>query len=99
MNLLTVIHYPIFGGPHNEALRLHGALRAHGYETTVLLPAEPGNAAERLRAAGVPVVQRPLRRLRANPDPRVSSASWPTSCATSAAFAASFGSAVSTLSC
>jgi glycosyltransferase involved in cell wall biosynthesis/SAM-dependent methyltransferase/uncharacterized protein YbaR (Trm112 family) len=36
----------------------------------VALPDEPGNAAERLRAAGVDVFELPLHRLRAVPDPR-----------------------------
>jgi glycosyltransferase involved in cell wall biosynthesis/SAM-dependent methyltransferase len=35
----------------------------------VLLPEERGNAAERLKAAGVAVVQMPLQRLRARPNP------------------------------
>ncbi|HRC62745.1 MAG TPA: hypothetical protein PLX85_05920, partial [Dehalococcoidia bacterium] len=51
MNLLHVVHYPVFGGPHNQALRLAEPLRRRGWETTVLLPDEPGNAAERLREA------------------------------------------------
>ena len=36
----------------------------------MLLPDEPGNAAERLREAGIEVVTMPLRRLRATRDPR-----------------------------
>jgi glycosyltransferase involved in cell wall biosynthesis/SAM-dependent methyltransferase len=64
-----VVHYPVFGGPHNQALRLAGPLEARGYRTTVLLPDEPGNAVERLRAGGVDVVTMPLHRLRARPDP------------------------------
>ena len=36
-----------------------------------MLPEDPGNAASRLRAAGVPVVQIPLSRLRARLDPAV----------------------------
>ena len=62
---LFVIHYPVFGGPHNQALRLAAPLRQRGWETLVLLPDEPGNAAERLRAAGVETVTIPLGRLRA----------------------------------
>jgi glycosyltransferase involved in cell wall biosynthesis len=68
--LLYVVHYPIFGGPHNQALRLASPLSDRGWEITVLLPSHPGNAAERLSSAGVPVVQIPLHRLRATPDPR-----------------------------
>jgi hypothetical protein len=36
---------------------------------TVLLPDEPGNAADRLRAAGVDVITMPLHRVRATPHP------------------------------
>ncbi len=71
MKLLYAIHYPVFGGPHNQALTLAAPLRERGWETLVLLPDEPGNAAERLRTAGVEVVTMPLHRLRATPDPRV----------------------------
>ena len=67
---LFVIHYPVFGGPHNQALRLTPALRSLGWETTVLIPDEPGNAAERLRAAGIQTLEAPLGRLRATADPR-----------------------------
>jgi glycosyltransferase involved in cell wall biosynthesis len=69
--LLFVIHYPVFGGPHNQALRLDAPLRARGWETTVLLPQETGNAAIRLREAGVEVVQSRLHRARATADPRL----------------------------
>ncbi|MCK5857886.1 MAG: glycosyltransferase [Abyssibacter sp.] len=65
MHVLSVIHYPVFGGPHNRSLRLAPVLAKKGVRTTVLLPDEPGNAAERLRDAGVDVVQLPLRRVRA----------------------------------
>jgi glycosyltransferase involved in cell wall biosynthesis len=69
MNVLVVIHYPVFGGPHNQALLLARSLVRHGVEMTVLLPDEPGNAVDRLRAAGVEVVSMPLHRLRATPQP------------------------------
>jgi glycosyltransferase involved in cell wall biosynthesis len=61
-----VIHYPFFGGPHNQALRLSEPLADRGFETTVVLPAESGNAASRLRSGGVPVIEIPLHRLRAS---------------------------------
>ncbi len=51
MHVLSIIHYPIFGGPHNRNLRLAPVLAEQGVRTTVLLPDEPGNAAERLREA------------------------------------------------
>ncbi len=68
---LWISHYPVFGGPHNLALQLHGPLQRLGAETTMLLPAEQGTAAERLRAGGVPVVTIPLRRFRRSRDPRM----------------------------
>lgn len=71
MKLLHVVHYPVFGGPHNRAIRLANPLSDRGWETVVLLPNEPGNAAGRLEEAGVEVVQIPLHRLRENRNPRV----------------------------
>jgi glycosyltransferase involved in cell wall biosynthesis len=68
---LFVIHYPVFGGPHNQALRLAPALNSLGWEMIVLIPDEPGNAAERLRAGGVRTLEAPLGRLRASADPRL----------------------------
>jgi glycosyltransferase involved in cell wall biosynthesis/SAM-dependent methyltransferase len=62
---LFVIHYPVFGGPHNQALRLARPLEERGWETVVLLPAERGNAAARLREGGVDVVEMQLGRVRA----------------------------------
>jgi glycosyltransferase involved in cell wall biosynthesis len=65
MHVLSIIHYPVFGGPHNRNLRLAPVLAERGVRTTVLLPDEPGNAADRLRAGGVEVAQLSLRRIRA----------------------------------
>lgn len=67
---LVVLHYPVFGGPHNQFLRLDAAFARAGIKLTIALTDEPGNAAERLRDAGVDVVTLPLARLRANLDPR-----------------------------
>ena len=69
MNLLSIFHYPIFGGPHNQALRLSAPLATRGWKTRVLLPQEPGNAGERLRNAGIDVTTMPLHRLRATGNP------------------------------
>ncbi len=69
--LLHVIHYPVFGGPTNQALRLAAPLRELGWETLVLLPDEPGNSVARLAERDVETVTLPLHRLRATPDPRV----------------------------
>jgi glycosyltransferase involved in cell wall biosynthesis len=52
-------------------MRVHRALQNYGWELTVLLPKEQGNAAARLRGAGVPVVEIPLHRLRASLNPRL----------------------------
>jgi glycosyltransferase involved in cell wall biosynthesis len=71
MKVLCVVHSPFFGGPHNEALRLEQPLRRRGWEIEVAIPDEPGSAAARLEAAGVPVHSLPLSRLRASPDPRL----------------------------
>lgn len=65
MNLLSIIHYTVFGGPHNRALRLNAPLADRGWKTTVLLPEETGNAAERLNDAQIDVSTMPLHRLRA----------------------------------
>jgi len=70
VNTLAIIHYPVFGGPHNRLLSLAPVLAKRGVSTTVVLPDEPGNAPERMRAAGLEVIEMPLRRVRARLDPR-----------------------------
>lgn len=70
MRVLFVIHYPVFGGPHNQALLLAHELERHGLHMTVLLPDGPGNAVPRLRSSGIDVVTVPLHRARATVDPR-----------------------------
>lgn len=67
--VLFVIHHAVFGGPHNQALRLAEPLRERGHETVVLLPDMPGDAPERLTSAGIQVERMPLHSLRARPDP------------------------------
>lgn len=62
--LVAIIHHNVFGGPHNQLLRLREPLLAQGWETIVVLPREPGNAADRLRTAGIKVLQVPLHRPR-----------------------------------
>lgn len=69
ISILYAIHYPVFGGPHNGALRLSPVLESYGVKTTVLLPKSQGNAKERLRAGGVEVVDMALHRLRATVHP------------------------------
>jgi glycosyltransferase involved in cell wall biosynthesis len=70
MHVLFVIHYPVYGGPHNQALLLAQELKRRGISMTVLLPESPGNAIPRLRASGIDVVSIPLHRARATLDPR-----------------------------
>lgn len=67
---LYVIHYPIFGGPHNQALVLNAPMRRLGWDTSVVVPDEEGNAFARLAEAGVEVFSMPLHRIRAQRDPR-----------------------------
>lgn len=69
--VLCVVHYPIYGGPHNKTVRLREPLRRRGWETVIAIPDEPGTAAPRLRDAGLEVEALPLGRLRASPDPRL----------------------------
>ena len=68
--VLVVSHYPVFGGPHNVAMRVNAALTGTGWEIRMLVPEGPGNAVERLRAGGVCVYRLPLHRLRKGVDPR-----------------------------
>lgn len=70
MRVLWLIHYPVYGGPHNRVLRCFPHLSSDGVEVTAVLPDAPGNAADRLRAGDVPVAEIPLGRLRVTADPR-----------------------------
>jgi glycosyltransferase involved in cell wall biosynthesis len=65
VRLLYYIPGPTFGGAHNQVVRLADPLRAAGIEPVVLLPDQPGDAFERLGAAGVEVYRMELHRLRA----------------------------------
>ena len=71
VNVLWVSPYSVFGGPHNAILQVAEPLKARGWESLVLLPTDPGNAAERLQAGGVETVQLPFHHLQASVDPRV----------------------------
>ena len=79
MRVLSIIHYPVYGGPHNRNASVIPGLRRHGIDTTMMLPDEPGNAVELLAARGVPVITMALQRLRG-----------PSDLATQAAVVASF---------
>lgn len=65
--VLSVVHSPLYGGPHNEVLRLDEPMRRRGWRTVIAVPDEPGTAGPRLRAAGIELEQLPLGRLRADP--------------------------------
>ncbi len=69
MRVLSVLHYPVFGGPAAWTARTAPALANLGVEITALAPSEPGNLVERLNAAGVETRTIPLRRLRATKNP------------------------------
>jgi glycosyltransferase involved in cell wall biosynthesis len=71
MRVLSVLHYNGFGGPHNSNMRVIPLLGAYGIHTTVLLPDEPGDAAQRLAAAGIETLQIPLGRPRLTFNPVV----------------------------
>ena len=73
MRLLSVINNPVHGGGHVQMERLRAPLEDRGVETVGVTPAG-APAAQRLRAAGVEVVEVPLHRLRATPDPRAQAA-------------------------
>lgn len=70
MNVLFVIHYPVYGGPHNQALLLARELKRRGISMTVLLPESAGTAVPRLRSSGIDVVTMKLHRARATMHPR-----------------------------
>lgn len=70
MRVLSVQHYPTFGGPYNELLLLDDALRARGVDTVVVMTDEPGTALSRIES--LPSVQTmPLSRIRMSLDPRL----------------------------
>ncbi len=71
MNLLSVIHYPVFGGPHNGNIRISRPLEEQGWHVVVLLPDGPGNAVTRMRDSGVDVRTTALHRVRATLNPAI----------------------------
>src|SRR6266851_21923 len=71
MRVLSILHYNGFGGPHNRNMRVIPLLETRGIHTTVLLPNEPGNAAQRLSERGIEIVQIPLGRVRRTLNPLI----------------------------
>lgn len=74
VRVLHVLHYPVFGGPYTEVATLHGPLQERGFQTSVLLTDQPGNAYTRLTGNGVPVERVRLHRLRKSLNPRLQAA-------------------------
>jgi glycosyltransferase involved in cell wall biosynthesis len=62
--LLSIIVGPVFGGAHNQALRLAEPLRERGWSTSVVLPPTATEASAVLAAAGVEVTHVPMARPR-----------------------------------
>lgn len=69
MKVFSVLHFPEFGGPHNQVLRLAAPLAQRGVEYVAILP--EGTGAERLRAEKTSVKIVNLGRVRAVKDLRV----------------------------
>lgn len=69
IKIASVLHFPEFGGPHNQMLRLTHPFAARGVECLAVLP--EGAGAGRLRAGGVPVEIIEMGRVRAVKDLRV----------------------------
>lgn len=69
--VLSIIHYPVFGGPYNRNIKLAPLLLQKGYETVMLIPDEPGTGRERLQEAGIPLHTCSLSRVRATKDLRI----------------------------
>lgn len=65
MNVLSVIHYPFYGGPQNRNTRISKVLKDMDVNMHVLLPEGEGNAYEIMKQKGVDVSRMPLHRLRA----------------------------------
>ncbi len=69
MQVLSIVHSAAFGGPHNQAVQLHRELERSGVaRLTVVMPDEPGDGPDRLRACRGCVIQMPLLRPRASRD-------------------------------
>jgi len=64
IRVLSLLFSGVFGGPHNNVSRLAPVLEQSGVRFLVAIPEEPGNALERLRGAGLEVVQVRTHRLR-----------------------------------
>lgn len=70
-NVLSIIHFPVFGGPGNRNSLVAQQLAPFGYNTQIVVPDEPGNAVERFRERGIVATPVPLHRIRAVKNPAV----------------------------
>ncbi len=71
MKVVSVVNFPVFGGPHNRNAWVANRLVDEGVTTVMVLPDDPGNAVDRLRERGVHVRSIRLARLRTSRDVRV----------------------------
>ena len=70
-NVLCVIHAPAWGGPHTICEQLGPVCRELGWNWIMTIPPGSDGSADRLRRAGLEVIEVPLRRMRRTRDPRV----------------------------
>lgn len=70
-NVLCVIHAPAWGGPHTICEQLGPVCRELGWNWIMAIPPGSDGSADRLRRAGLEVVEVPLRRIRRTRDPLV----------------------------
>lgn len=64
INVLSVLHYPVFGGPHNRNAIVSTLLKSQNVNTTLVLPSDAIEAEKRVNAAGGKTLLFPLSRLR-----------------------------------
>ena len=69
--VLSVMHGPVFGGAHNQLVRLAPGLAGEGFEVVAAVPPQAEEAARRLEAAGIETVRMALPSFRISPDPRL----------------------------
>ena len=62
--VMHVVPWPVYGGPHNEALLIGMNADRKGWSLTTVLPQDGRAAARRLETQGLRVVQLPMTRLR-----------------------------------
>lgn len=71
MRVLVVIQGPVFGGAHNQIVKLREPLANLGVDVQAVLPESGEEAAARMRATGLETSTISIARLRASPDPRL----------------------------